>query len=138
VNRRLQLASGLVTSPLKWIHFYPQKKLVEKFLGRLQPNEKKPLTTPNDRHIYILHFRQGRGGILFYHWLIFFAGVLRDTVTHCYTSSRNMGNVTPDGVYFGYRESIIERRAMLKTQTIAQRRIRNTRNQKLKRAETIP
>lgn len=49
-----------------------------------------------------------------------------------------LGNVTPDAVYFGYRESILEWRAKLKTQTIAQRRIMNTRNQKSKRAETIP
>ncbi len=49
-----------------------------------------------------------------------------------------LGNVTPDAVYFGQKESILTKRAKLKVSTIARRRQFNMRNAESKIAETVP
>ena len=45
-----------------------------------------------------------------------------------------LGNVTPDDVYFGRRDSILEKRKALKLKTLENRRWRN----KLSKAESVP
>ena len=42
-----------------------------------------------------------------------------------------LGNVTPDDVYYGRRQSIFERRRKLKEQTLARRKRLNTQNNRL-------
>jgi putative transposase len=48
-----------------------------------------------------------------------------------------LGNVTPDDVYFGRRESILKRRAGLKQQTLAKRRWYNANRPRPERAGTL-
>ena len=46
-----------------------------------------------------------------------------------------LGNVTPDDVYFGRRETILKRRKTLKKKTLENRK---RRNKQLETAESIP
>jgi putative transposase len=48
-----------------------------------------------------------------------------------------LGNVTPDDVYFGRRESIFEKRARLKAKTLARRRTNNLKILRSTEAETV-
>jgi transposase InsO family protein len=48
-----------------------------------------------------------------------------------------LGNVTPDDVYFGRKESILERRAKLKDETLARCRAANTKPQG-QEGKTVP
>lgn len=48
-----------------------------------------------------------------------------------------LGNVTPDDVYFGRRETILDQRKKLKQKTLARRRARNVESQK-KPSQSVP
>ena len=48
-----------------------------------------------------------------------------------------IGNVTPDDVYFGKRESILKKRALLKAETLARRRVNNLKILRASEAETV-
>lgn len=48
-----------------------------------------------------------------------------------------LGNVTPDDVYFGRREAILDQRKKLKDKTLARRRVRNVESQK-KASQSVP
>ena len=49
-----------------------------------------------------------------------------------------LGNVTPDDVYYGRRQSIVERRSKLKLKTLARRKWLNTQNNRSAAAEAQP